>query len=88
MVTSMSFHKGRPYKVLDVCVTVQHQYNDVSNQQDTTTFPFIRLFKSALHISGDKFAYPQEHFFDCIQGVTGGMCETSGECSIGQTIPI
>ena len=22
------------------------------------------------------------------QGVTGGMCETSGECSLGQTIPI
>ena len=22
-----------------------------------------------------------------IQGVTGGMCETSGECSLGQTIP-
>jgi hypothetical protein len=23
-----------------------------------------------------------------IQGVTGGMCKTSGECSLGQTIPI
>jgi hypothetical protein len=23
-----------------------------------------------------------------IQGVTGGMCETSGEFSLGQTIPI
>ena len=23
-----------------------------------------------------------------IQGVTGGMCEISGECSLGQTIPI
>jgi hypothetical protein len=23
-----------------------------------------------------------------IQGVPGGMCETSGECSLGQTIPI
>ena len=23
-----------------------------------------------------------------IQGVTGGMCETSGECSLGQTILI
>ena len=23
-----------------------------------------------------------------IQGVTGGMSETSGECSLGQTIPI
>ena len=24
----------------------------------------------------------------CIQGVTGGMCKTSGECSLGQTTPI
>ena len=23
-----------------------------------------------------------------IQGVSGGMCQTSGECSLGQTIPI
>ena len=27
---------------------------------------FINLFKSALHVSGDKFAHPQEHFFDSI----------------------
>ena len=46
----------------DVCVTVHHQYNDVGNQQDATTFSFIRLFKSALHVSGDKFAHSQEHF--------------------------
>jgi hypothetical protein len=37
------------------------QYNDVNNQ-DATTFSFINLFKSALHVSGDKFAHPQEHF--------------------------
>jgi len=24
--------------------------------------PFINLFKSALHVSGDKLAHPQEHF--------------------------
>jgi hypothetical protein len=29
--------------------------------------PFIDLFKSALHISGDKFAHPQEHFLLYIQ---------------------
>ena len=23
-----------------------------------------------------------------MQGVPGGMCQTSGECSLGQTIPI
>jgi hypothetical protein len=43
-------------------VTVHHQYNDVSNQQYATTFPFINLFKSALHVSGDKFSQLQEHF--------------------------
>jgi len=47
---------------LDVCVTLPHQYNDVSNQQDPTTFSFINLFKSTIHVSGDKFAHPQEHF--------------------------
>ena len=25
-------------------------------------FLFINLFNSALHVSGDKFAHPQEHF--------------------------
>ena len=42
--------------------TVHHQYNDVNNQQDATTFSFISLFKSAQHVSGDNFAHPQEHF--------------------------
>ena len=37
-------------------------YYEGSNQQNATTFPFINLFKSALHVSGDKFAHPQEHF--------------------------
>jgi len=41
---------------------VHHQYNDVNNQQGATTFSFINHFKSALHVSGDKFAHPQEHF--------------------------
>ena len=36
--------------------------NDVNNQQYTTTFSFINLFNSALHVSGDKFAHPQEQF--------------------------
>jgi hypothetical protein len=37
-------------------------YNDVNNQQDATSFLFINLFKSAPHVSGDKFAHPQVHF--------------------------
>jgi len=47
---------------LDVCVTAHHQYNDVSNQQDATTFSFVSLFKSALNVSGDKLTHSQEHF--------------------------
>ena len=37
-------------------------YNNVNNQQDAITFSFINLFNSALHVSGDKFAHPQEQF--------------------------
>ena len=37
-------------------------FNDINNQQDATTFSFINLFKSALNVSGGKFAHPQEHF--------------------------
>ena len=48
--------------ITDVCVTVHQQYNDVNNQQDATIFSFINLLKSALHVSGDKFTHPQEHF--------------------------
>jgi hypothetical protein len=40
----------------------EKKYSNVSNQQDVTTFSFINLFKSALHVSGDKLAHPQEHF--------------------------
>ena len=42
------------------------RYKDINNQQVATTFSFINLFHSALHVSGEKFAHPQEHFFDCI----------------------
>ena len=48
--------------VIDVCVVVHHQYYDVGDQRDATTFSFINLFNSALHVSGDKFAQPQELF--------------------------
>ena len=27
--------------MFDVCLTVHHQYNDVSNQQDATTFSLL-----------------------------------------------
>jgi len=48
--------------VIDLCVTMHYQYNDVSNQQDATTFSFINLFNSALRVSDDKFPHPQELF--------------------------
>ena len=32
------------------------------NQKDATIFTFLNLFKSALHVSGDKFVHPQENF--------------------------
>ena len=38
-----------------------HATNE-GNQQDATTFSFINPFSSTLHVSGDKFAHPQEHF--------------------------
>jgi len=37
-------------------------FKDVNNQQDATTIFVINLFNSALRVSGDKFAHPQEHF--------------------------
>ena len=34
------------------------------------------------------FLYCFVYVYIYIQGVPGGMCQTSGECSLGQTIPI
>ena len=55
--------------VLDYILCKVVYYNDVNNQRHATTFSFINLFNSDLHVSGDKFAHPQEHFFDCIYSV-------------------
>ena len=52
----------RHYVHLQLNIPNINIFIDVSNQQDATTFTFINLFKSALHVSGDKFAHPQEHF--------------------------
>jgi len=38
------------------------KYNDVNNQKDATIISFINLFNSSQHVSGDKFAHPQEQF--------------------------
>ena len=50
-----------PFILLKV-IRIQLLYNAVNNQHDATTFSCINLFNSALHVSGEKFAYPQEHF--------------------------
>ena len=34
---------------------------DVKNQQNATTFSFINLFNSVLHVSDDQFSNPYEH---------------------------
>ena len=47
--------------------------NDVNSQQDATTFLFINLFNSALHVSGNKFDHPQGALFDCIYTAFGTM---------------
>ena len=63
--------------------------NDVNNQQDATTFSFIKLIKSALHVSGDKFAHSQElSFWLYIQllvqctGTAADRCH-GGNCGTG-----
>ena len=53
--------KAAILKIRQLPHSIVIRYNDVNNQQDTT-FSFINLFKSALHVSGDKFARPQENF--------------------------
>jgi len=60
----------------------KNRYNDVSNQQGATTFSFINLFKSALHISGDKFTHPQEHFLT----IYNFWCNTPTVLSTGATV--
>jgi len=79
----------------DVCETVHHYNNDVSNQQIATIFfywSFIDLFESALHVSGDKLAHLQEHFWLYIQlwynvpvgsniGALYQSCKYSQKCS-------
>ena len=45
-----------------VCNLYLLHHSDVNNQQDATTFSFINLFNSALHVSGNKFADTLEHF--------------------------
>ena len=54
--------------------------NDVNNQQDATPFSFINLFKSAQHVSGDKFAHPQEHLWLYIQLLVQCTASAADRC--------
>ena len=56
-----TFSKTTSNSPVNIIPSTNAQYNDVSNQQDATTFSFIVFFKSALHVSGNKFTHPQEH---------------------------
>ena len=71
------------------------QSHDVNNQQNATTFSFVNLFKSAQHVSGDKFAHPQEHVLTIyiVFGIMHRHCcrpvpRLRWNCSISTVAPI
>ena len=53
-----------------------------TNVQNKISKIFIMLQKNYMIVLSE------EHELPYIQGVTGGTDQTSGECSLGQTIPI
>ena len=60
--TESSSHDIRTY-LSGACVSEIVQTKEYTNvRKVATTCSFINLFKSAQHVSGDKFAHPQEHF--------------------------
>ena len=68
MKESSGVHQNNNYNFIHFSIIenfkCEHLYYDVTNQQDATTFSFINLFNSALHVSGNKFAHPQELFLN------------------------
>ena len=48
----------REHSILQIML----EYDDVNNQQNATTFSFINLFNSALHVLGDKFTILRSTF--------------------------
>ena len=46
---------------LSVPLPNSHQEQRCKQPTRCNNFSFINLFKSALHVSGDKFSHPQEH---------------------------
>ena len=62
---------------------------DVNNQQDATILSFLNLFKSAQHVSGDKFVHPQENFLT-VYTAFGTMhrhcCPTATVAPVGSSV--
>ena len=56
-----------------------------TNQQ---IFPCLDLSNIHIHTYTHTHTYIYIYIYIYTQGVPGGMCQTSGECSLGQTIPI
>ena len=67
--------------------TQQRVRNVADIQCDVHSFLILTFRHRASCILGQAFHYSPENAFH-IQGVTGGTGQTSGECSLGQTIPI
>ena len=55
-----------------------------SSNCDRYKLKFITILSVRTH----THTHTRIYIYIYIQGVTGGMCETLGECSLGQTIPI
>jgi len=64
-----------------------HKTDPVIIALQHTKHKLLTFRHRASFILGQAFHYSPENTF-YIQGVTGGMYETLGECSLGQTIPI
>jgi len=69
---------------------VHHLYNEVSNQKDTKMFRLLIFFKLALHVLGDRFGHPQEHFWLYTQ-LFGTMhwhcCRQVPRAPVGSSVP-
>ena len=77
---------GYPRQGWCVCALIQHKNNiehSVEPALPTSSLKLILFFLILSACSNVVVTYCCS-----IQGVPGGMCQTSGECSLGQTIPI
>jgi hypothetical protein len=65
----ITFARRQMPLTFDVCVAVHHfiATMEITNKMKQI-FSFINLFNSALLVSGDKFAHPQEHFLTVYTG--------------------